>query len=155
MIERQRARARYLLLAAVWITVACEPAAPPPGSALERAAVGWPAYGGDPGGTRHVTWQEITPGNVADLEVAWVYHTGDVSDGGGEWTSESAFEATQPFMEEHGIKTQDELTFKSLQWVLRNPDAHCIVPSMRSFDSDVMVRLPPVELNTPDSVTPS
>jgi len=47
---------------------------------------------------------------------------------------EKAFAATGPFMAEYGIKTQEELTFKSLQWVLRNPDAHTICPSMASFD---------------------
>jgi predicted aldo/keto reductase-like oxidoreductase len=40
----------------------------------------------------------------------------------------------QPFIERYGIRTQDELNFKSLQWVLRNPDAHTICPSMPGFD---------------------
>jgi len=47
---------------------------------------------------------------------------------------EKSYAATKPFMDRHGIKTQEELRFKSLQWVLGNPDAHTIVPSMSSFD---------------------
>jgi predicted aldo/keto reductase-like oxidoreductase len=47
---------------------------------------------------------------------------------------ETALAASKPFMEKYGVKTQDELNFKSLQWVLRNPDAHTICPSMSSFD---------------------
>jgi predicted aldo/keto reductase-like oxidoreductase len=63
---------------------------------------------------------------------------------------EKAFEATKPFMDAYGIKTQDELNFKSLQWVLRNPDAHTIVPSMRSFD-DIDRYLPVSGTTLPDS----
>ncbi len=47
---------------------------------------------------------------------------------------EKGVAAAKPFMEKHGIKTQDELDYASLQWVLRNPDAHTIVPSMPNFD---------------------
>ena len=47
---------------------------------------------------------------------------------------EKALAATQPFLEKHGIKTQDELDRRSYQWVLSNPDAHTICPSMPNFD---------------------
>jgi len=47
---------------------------------------------------------------------------------------EKAFAISKPFIEKHGIKTQDDLDFKSLQWVLSNSDAHTIVPSMPNFD---------------------
>ena len=47
---------------------------------------------------------------------------------------EKALEQSGPFVAKHGVKTQNELNIKSLQWVLRNPDAHCIVPSMPDFD---------------------
>ncbi len=47
---------------------------------------------------------------------------------------EKSLALSKPFMEKHSIKTQDELDFKSLQWVLRNHDAHTIVPSMPTFD---------------------
>ena len=42
---------------------------------------------------------------------------------------------SKPFIEKYGIKTQDELDLKSFQWVLGNPDAHTICPSMRNFDA--------------------
>ena len=37
----------------------------------------WPAYGRTPLGDRHSTLRQITPENVAGLEVAWRYHTGE------------------------------------------------------------------------------
>ena len=47
---------------------------------------------------------------------------------------EESVKAAQPFLEKHGLKTQDELNFRSLQWVLGNPAVHTICPSMPSFD---------------------
>jgi len=55
---------------------------------------GWPAYGGDAGGTRYATLTQIDKNNVRHLDVAWEYHTGDVSDGEGDVESTTAFEAT-------------------------------------------------------------
>lgn len=43
----------------------------------------WPNYGNDPGGMRYSPLSEINSGNVAELKVAWVFHTGDISDGSG------------------------------------------------------------------------
>jgi quinoprotein glucose dehydrogenase len=37
----------------------------------------WPAYGRDAGGARHSPLTAITPANVARLQVAWTYHTGE------------------------------------------------------------------------------
>src|SRR4051794_11333778 len=34
----------------------------------------WPTYGHDSGGMRFSPLTEITPANVSDLKVAWVYH---------------------------------------------------------------------------------
>ena len=34
----------------------------------------WPTYGHDPGGMRFSPLTQITPANVSQLEVAWVYH---------------------------------------------------------------------------------
>ncbi|GAB4417815.1 MAG: hypothetical protein OHK0039_28630 [Bacteroidia bacterium] len=42
-----------------------------------RNAADWPAYGGDEGHTQSSTLSQITPANVARLEVAWTYHCGD------------------------------------------------------------------------------
>jgi quinoprotein glucose dehydrogenase len=54
----------------------------------------WPEYGGNAEGERFSPLTQITPANVRHLDVAWIYHTGDVSDGRGEVRSTTAFEAT-------------------------------------------------------------
>ncbi|RMG27293.1 MAG: pyrroloquinoline quinone-dependent dehydrogenase [Bacteroidetes bacterium] len=54
----------------------------------------WAAYGGTWAAERYSPLTQITPENVAHLEVAWTYHTGDVSAGSEEIPSTSAFEAT-------------------------------------------------------------
>ena len=41
----------------------------------------WPFYGGDSGGSRFSPLTQIGPSNVGRLKVAWIYHTGHVSDG--------------------------------------------------------------------------
>ena len=48
---------------------------------------------------------------------------------------EKSVKASKPFIEKYGIKTQDELDLRSFQWVLGNPDAHTICPSMPNFDA--------------------
>ncbi len=53
----------------------------------------WPSYGADPGGSRFSPLTQIRPANVADLEVAWVHHTGDVVDGS-ETLAPGSFQAT-------------------------------------------------------------
>jgi glucose dehydrogenase len=60
------------VLAAAMVAVAsgCSLAATPPD-------VTWTAYGGNFGGGRYSDLHDIGPGNVARLEVAWTYHTGD------------------------------------------------------------------------------
>jgi quinoprotein glucose dehydrogenase len=66
----------------------------PAGGAIgEELGVGWPSYGGDPGGTRYSRLAQITTQNVASLVPAWEYHTGDVSDGSGA-VSVTSFQAT-------------------------------------------------------------
>ncbi|MEO5820036.1 MAG: PQQ-binding-like beta-propeller repeat protein, partial [Vicinamibacteraceae bacterium] len=45
----------------------------PPAPAA-TAAGDWPTYNRDPGGTRFSPLTDITPGNVATLDVAWTYH---------------------------------------------------------------------------------
>jgi quinoprotein glucose dehydrogenase len=51
------------------------------GSLLGQAHADWPYYGGDAGGMRYSLLTQINPGNVSKLKVAWIFHTGDVSDG--------------------------------------------------------------------------
>jgi quinoprotein glucose dehydrogenase len=53
----------------------------------------WPAYGNDPGGMRHSALSQINRENVAKLKVAWVFHTGDISDGA-DGRKRSGFETT-------------------------------------------------------------
>lgn len=43
--------------------------------------VGWAYGGGDPQGTRYSALTQITPANVSHLQRAWIFHTGDFSDG--------------------------------------------------------------------------
>src|ERR1700675_161007 len=37
---------------------------------------GWSSYGGDPGGSRYSRASQISRENVAQLKVAWTFHTG-------------------------------------------------------------------------------
>ena len=53
----------------------------------------WPCYGHDPGGMRYSPLTEINRSNVAGLQVAWTFHTGDISDGKGK-RKRSGFETT-------------------------------------------------------------
>ncbi len=61
--------------------------------AAPAAGQQWPSYGGDPGGSRYSRLTQINRQNVRQLEVAWTYRTGDVSDGS-RWPRRSKFEAT-------------------------------------------------------------
>jgi quinoprotein glucose dehydrogenase len=81
------------LLACAMALAACSPEAGVE-PARPRDATEWPSYGGDPGGQRFASQDEITRENVGRLEIAWTFHTGDFSDGTGEIQSGSAFEAT-------------------------------------------------------------
>lgn len=53
----------------------------------------WPNYGNDPGGMRYSPLGQISRENVSRLKVAWVFHTGEISDGSGG-RQRSGFEAT-------------------------------------------------------------
>ncbi|HEY1992307.1 MAG TPA: pyrroloquinoline quinone-dependent dehydrogenase [Gammaproteobacteria bacterium] len=63
------------------------------GTVLAAPDAGWPAYGGDAGGTRYSPLTQITPANVAGLQVAWTYRTGELGEGVKDW-DRSAFEVT-------------------------------------------------------------
>lgn len=60
----------------------------------------WPAYGATPGGTHFSSATQITPDNVAALEIAWEHRSGDVRQGlasmeeGDPGVSQSSFQAT-------------------------------------------------------------
>jgi quinoprotein glucose dehydrogenase len=53
----------------------------------------WPSYGHDPGGIRYSPLTQINRENVSKLKVAWIFHTGDISDGSGG-KKRSGFETT-------------------------------------------------------------
>jgi len=60
--------------------------------AAAEPADDWPAYGHDPGGMRYSPLKDITRDNVTQ-QVAWTFHTGDISNGGGD-RGRSGFECT-------------------------------------------------------------
>jgi quinoprotein glucose dehydrogenase len=70
--------------------VACGSEAPP---RTKGPAADWPVYAGDAGGRRYSPLDEITPENVAHLELAWEFRTGDLR-GDERERRELAFQAT-------------------------------------------------------------
>jgi quinoprotein glucose dehydrogenase len=78
------------ILAGTWLVAS---------AAAGELGVGWPNYGGDPGGTRYSKLAQITPRNVASLVKAWEYHTGDMSDSSGA-VSATYFQATPILFED-------------------------------------------------------
>ncbi|MDR3387092.1 MAG: pyrroloquinoline quinone-dependent dehydrogenase [Rudaea sp.] len=54
----------------------------------------WSAYGGDGRGQRHVALTQITPDNVASLELAWTFRTGELGQGFIQANDALTFEAT-------------------------------------------------------------
>lgn len=58
----------------------------------------WPNYGNDPGGMRYSPLSQINRENVSKLKVAWIFHTGDISDGTHD-RRRSGFEATPIFVD--------------------------------------------------------
>jgi quinoprotein glucose dehydrogenase len=85
------------LLAAL-TAAACDSPAP---LDLSGPTAEWRYYGGDAGGLRYSPLTQITPANVADLELAWSYRHGDVSDGS-DGTTRTSFNAT-PVAAEGGL----------------------------------------------------
>ena len=67
--RRTFSKGRYLAALSVLTTLAT-----PPTFAQTGATNGeWPAYGGDGGGMRYSSLDQINAGNIKDLEVAWVW----------------------------------------------------------------------------------
>lgn len=54
----------------------------------------WNAYGGDGRGQRHAPLAQITPSNVAQLEIAWSFRTGELGEGFARAHEALTFEAT-------------------------------------------------------------
>jgi quinoprotein glucose dehydrogenase len=47
-------------------------------TAIPVRADDWPAYGGDAGGRRYSTADQVTAASVAGLQIAWTFHTGEL-----------------------------------------------------------------------------
>lgn len=70
-----------LLMALIGIlSTACS--RPPLTSVPAGTVTDWPAYGATPGGTHFSKADQITPENVAHLEVAWQHRSGDIREAG-------------------------------------------------------------------------
>ena len=54
----------------------------------------WTSYGRDEGGSRFSPADQINQQNVRNLEVAWIYRTGDFPNGQVDFRTTTAFEAT-------------------------------------------------------------
>src|SRR5262245_17086419 len=65
----------------------------PQGTPQRADGDGWPYYGHDAGGMRYSPLTQITRDNVAHLKIAWVFHTGDLSEGH-DGQKRSGFETT-------------------------------------------------------------
>lgn len=66
-------------------TTAKEDQQAPATTLTAEQASSWPTYGGQPGGTQYSSLDQINADNVDDLEVAWTFRTGDVS----EWSEDT------------------------------------------------------------------
>ena len=62
-------------------------------SAGDTLTDSWPYYGHDQGGMRYSPLTQVNRDNVAQLKVAWTFHTGDISEGDGH-RKRSGFETT-------------------------------------------------------------
>ncbi|HEV2196317.1 MAG TPA: hypothetical protein VGR55_12110 [Candidatus Acidoferrum sp.] len=85
-----RAKLFYATAALVTGAVLAWAAVPsPPGVSTDS----WPYYGHDAGGMRFSPLSQINRENVAQLKVAWTFHTGDISEARGR-RKRSGFETT-------------------------------------------------------------
>jgi quinoprotein glucose dehydrogenase len=85
-------RAAAGAIAAAALALSLLACGPPP---LETTGpiAGWPDYGGSKGGLRYSPITQINSENVHDLELAWVHHSGDISDGS-DGSTRTSFNAT-------------------------------------------------------------
>src|SRR5438445_13825223 len=78
-----------VVLAALLLLTAVGMISAPQDNAVDQ----WPFYGHDAGGMRRSPLTQITRLNVSSLEVAWLFHTGDISEGSHD-RKRSGFETT-------------------------------------------------------------
>jgi quinoprotein glucose dehydrogenase len=76
-----------------WLGVALLGCGAPAGVDDSGPVAEWREYGGDKGGLRYSPLTQITPENVGDLEIAWEYRHGDISDGS-DGTTRTSFNVT-------------------------------------------------------------
>ena len=93
--DMRNVRRRNVLVVGIAAVVACLGIAQ---TVARQAGTGsnaddWPVYGHDPGGMRYSPLTQINRANVSKLKVAWVFHTGDISDGSFD-RKRSGFEST-------------------------------------------------------------
>ncbi|MGD2121635.1 MAG: aldo/keto reductase [Gemmatimonadota bacterium] len=67
------------------------------------------------------------------------------------WDPENMTDEQRSFAERYGLRTEDQLRFGSIQWVLQNPDAHTVCVSLNDFDNiDRVVALSGTTLSESD-----
>ena len=86
-ISRWKQACRAIAIGAIanWLVLAA--------SAQTPKEIDWPSYGNDAGGMRFSSLTQINRDTVAKLKVAWVFHTGDISNGS-NGQKRSGFETT-------------------------------------------------------------
>jgi quinoprotein glucose dehydrogenase len=88
-----------LLCAAAGLAAAAPMAASAPPPAGPGAAGAWTAYGGDGRGQRFAADAQVTPGNVAQLQPAWTFRTGELDSPITRHSRKHTFEATPLFID--------------------------------------------------------
>jgi quinoprotein glucose dehydrogenase len=86
-------------LFAAGLAVGCGSAGEPFTPAPDAPVTEWIDYGGDRGGLRYSPLADVTPANVTGLEIAWVHHSQDASDGQRNVRSTTAYELTPIFVD--------------------------------------------------------
>lgn len=92
-IDRQRAARLARLTLSFAFAAALVPQAAAQNKDLAPAGEEWRFWGGDAGANHYSALTQITPANVASLQVAWVHRSGDFADGSGS-TRATSFQAT-------------------------------------------------------------
>lgn len=88
----------YVLVSLLSLFYSCH--SQPPSAENRVVETFWSSYGGDPGGNRYAPHGEINPDNVAQLEKAWTYRTGEIGEGS-SIRQKLTFEATPIHFNEH------------------------------------------------------
>ena len=82
-MNMKRLAGTLLTVGGVFLIVSGSALAQSNGGQVVEPSKEWPTYGHDPGGMRFSPLTEITPANVSQLKVAWVYHMKPAAPAGG------------------------------------------------------------------------